>query len=99
MAKRTPKRRGRRTKPAHVGGGERVDPGGPGAVSPAIIPPSGAAEGLECKSCGCRHFLVVYTRPLPKGGIRRRRECRYCGRRITTHERPAESGPDLGPAQ
>ena len=42
--------------------------------------------GLTCRTCGCRHFIVVYTRPIP-GGILRRRQCRNCGRRITTRER------------
>ena len=45
-------------------------------------------RGLECRKCGCRHFLVVYTRPR-RGGARRvrHRECRYCGSRMTTWER------------
>ena len=44
--------------------------------------------GLECRHCGCRHFFVIYTRPLPSGKIWRRRECRHCGHRITTYEKP-----------
>ncbi len=43
--------------------------------------------GLECPDCGCRHFYVVYTRPTPNGRIMRRRQCRHCGRRITTFEK------------
>ncbi len=43
-------------------------------------------RGLECPRCGCRHFHVLYTRAVSGGRIRRRRECRYCGRRMTTHE-------------
>lgn len=43
-------------------------------------------KGIECPQCGCRHFYVVYTRPKP-GKIVRRRECRHCGRRVTTVER------------
>ena len=43
-------------------------------------------RGLECISCGCRQFRVLYTRSLPGGRIIRRRECRYCGKRITTCE-------------
>jgi len=43
-------------------------------------------RGLECPRCGCRHFYVVYTRPATKGRVLRRRECRYCGRRVTTYE-------------
>lgn len=46
-----------------------------------------APRGLECQRCGCRHFRVVYTRPGAGGRIVRRRECRYCGRRVTTIER------------
>ena len=56
---------------------------------PVVWPPqAGLPEGgLVCRECGCRHFYVVSTRP----GIRdqtvvRRRECRHCGRRITTIE-------------
>lgn len=41
--------------------------------------------GLVCPHCQCRHFMVVYTRQKP-GGIERRRSCRHCGFRITTHE-------------
>lgn len=41
--------------------------------------------GFECRSCGCRHFHVVYTRPTERG-ITRVRACRYCGRRIVTRE-------------
>lgn len=41
--------------------------------------------GLECPRCGCQHFYVVYTRPR-KGRIIRRKECRYCGNRVLTHE-------------
>jgi transcriptional regulator NrdR family protein len=45
-------------------------------------------RGLECPRCGCRHFYVVYTRPRA-GKIVRRKECRHCGRRVTTTERVA----------
>jgi transcriptional regulator NrdR family protein len=43
-------------------------------------------RGLECKSCGCRHFRVLYTRAGSNGKLIRRRECRHCGRRMTTWE-------------
>lgn len=43
-------------------------------------------RGLECPSCGCGHFHVVYTRRASRQRIMRRRECRNCGRRITTYE-------------
>jgi transcriptional regulator NrdR family protein len=44
-------------------------------------------RGIECPRCGCRHFRVIYTRAVWGGRIVRRRECRHCGRRITTSER------------
>lgn len=44
------------------------------------------ARGLKCPTCGCGHFRVLYTRSKPKGKLLRRRECRHCGRRITTYE-------------
>lgn len=42
-------------------------------------------RGLECAGCGCRHFFTLQTR---KGmnHVRRRRECRNCGRMVTTRE-------------
>jgi hypothetical protein len=49
--------------------------------------PAGDDRGLACRKCGCRHFLVVYTRPRRGGCVIRRRECRYCGNRMTTWER------------
>ena len=48
---------------------------------------SGNKRGLECRQCGCKHFRVVYTRPTWGGRIMRRRECRHCGKRMTTWER------------
>ena len=47
----------------------------------------GDHRGLVCPKCGCKHFYVVYTRPTWGGRIMRRRQCRHCGKRITTHER------------
>ena len=44
-------------------------------------------RGLECRHCGCKHFRVIYTRPTWGGRIMRRRECRNCGKRMTTWER------------
>jgi hypothetical protein len=44
-------------------------------------------RGLECPRCGCRHFHVLYTRAAIGGRILRRRECRHCGRRLTTYEK------------
>ena len=45
-----------------------------------------APIGLECRGCGCRHFLTLETRKREKS-VMRRRECRHCGRRITTREK------------
>ena len=43
--------------------------------------------GLECPDCGCRHFRVTKT-VQGNGVIVRRRECRNCGKRLTTYEGP-----------
>ena len=43
-------------------------------------------SGYSSPNCGCRHFYVVYTRP-QVDKIVRRKECRHCGRRITTCEK------------
>jgi transcriptional regulator NrdR family protein len=43
-------------------------------------------RGIECPRCGCKHFRVLYTRRALGGRILRRRECRHCGRRVTTYE-------------
>ncbi len=50
------------------------------------------AAGIECRKCGCRHWFVLWKRAKP-GYAWRRLECRHCGQRITTQERPL-SGPD-----
>lgn len=44
------------------------------------------AAGIECPRCGCTHFEVVRT---IRGDdeVRRQRQCRHCGRRMTTIER------------
>ena len=42
--------------------------------------------GLECPRCGCQHFHVLYTRRTVGKKLLRRRECRHCGRRLTTYE-------------
>jgi hypothetical protein len=55
------------------------------AASPA--PSLADQKGLVCRQCGCRHFRVVYTRAAWGGRIARRRECRNCGKRVTTWER------------
>lgn len=43
-------------------------------------------RGLVCAKCGCAHLRVIYTRKTWGGTLRRRRECRHCGQRITTTE-------------
>lgn len=43
-------------------------------------------QGLVCPGCGCSHFWVLYTRRTFGGRLLRRRECRHCGRRVTTYE-------------
>ena len=43
-------------------------------------------KGIECPSCGCRHFYVIYTRRRADR-IVRRKECRHCGKRVITSER------------
>ena len=44
--------------------------------------------GLVCRVCGCQHFRVIYLKRIA-GAIVRRRECRYCGRRVSTREAQA----------
>ena len=44
-------------------------------------------RGLACPKCGCAHLRVIYTRQTWGGALRRRRECRFCGHRISTTER------------
>lgn len=48
--------------------------------------PPAEPKGLRCPRCGCGHFRVLYTRRFRGGRLMRRRECRHCGRRMTTHE-------------
>jgi transcriptional regulator NrdR family protein len=45
------------------------------------------SRGIECRACGCRHFTIIYTRATWGGRIIRRRECRHCGKRLTTSEK------------
>ena len=48
--------------------------------------PVDGTQGLECRKCGCRHFVVDHTRKVNRMIIRYRR-CRHCGQRMTTCER------------
>ena len=58
------------------------------STEPKSTPPKESSRGLECRYCGCRHFRVIYTRRGWGGKLIRRRECRHCGKRMTTWERP-----------
>ena len=49
-----------------------------------------ANKGLVCSACGCKQFRVVYLKRL-HGALLRRRECRRCGKRITTRETTQQS--------
>ena len=81
---------------------ERKETTGKAENQPATTPAAGAGSpacsltgaanrrGLECPRCGCRHFHVLYTRAAIGGRILRRRECRHCGRRLTTYEKGDE---------
>ena len=51
------------------------------------LPQGQNSRGLRCRKCGCGHFRVIYTRRGSGGKLIRRRECRYCGQRMTTWER------------
>jgi len=54
--------------------------------APKPIEKQAEQRGPACPKCGCGHFWVVYTRASWGGRIMRRRECRHCGKRITTFE-------------
>jgi transcriptional regulator NrdR family protein len=43
-------------------------------------------RGISCPKCGCRHFYTTHTEPLRDGRVRRRKVCRYCGRKVLTFE-------------
>jgi transcriptional regulator NrdR family protein len=49
-------------------------------------------RGLTCRRCGGNRLKVVYTRAKLGGMKVRRRECRKCGKRITTWEREIGTG-------
>lgn len=54
---------------------------------PKPIEKADEQRGIVCPRCGCTDFRVVYTRASWGNRIVRRRECRHCGRRVTTTER------------
>ena len=43
-------------------------------------------RGLVCPACECRHFYTIKVRHVG-ASVERRRECRHCGKRITTVEK------------
>jgi transcriptional regulator NrdR family protein len=47
-------------------------------------------QGLVCRVCGGRLFTVIYTRNR-NGYVVRSRQCKRCGQRMITWERPAGS--------
>lgn len=51
--------------------------------------------GIECPSCACRHHYTVRTSKI-NGKIRRRRECRHCGKRFNTYETLPADQPQRG---
>ena len=56
--------------------------------NPPVVKSAMPAKGIECPDCGCCDLRVVMTRTRQVvGRIRRVRECRHCGKRITTYER------------
>lgn len=62
-------------------------------MKPSTHVPRGE-RGVACPDCGCKRLMVVYTRH-HKVYTLRRRQCRYCGRRIVTHEKIAEKVTDM----
>ncbi len=50
------------------------------------IEPGSPLAGLECPRCGCKHFWVLNVKRKPRRIIRYR-ECRHCGRKMTTVEK------------
>ena len=68
-----------------MGKGKPVAAVDPVEPTPQDVEVSPVPVGLECSKCGCRHFFVTDVRPRDKR-IMRRRECRNCGKRITTFE-------------
>jgi transcriptional regulator NrdR family protein len=42
--------------------------------------------GVCCPKCGCKHVPAVGTYRVSDGVMRRYRECRNCGYRLTTTE-------------
>ncbi len=49
--------------------------------------PNDDQRGLRCRGCGFNKSNVIYTREASRKTLMRRRECRKCGKRVTTFER------------
>lgn len=56
----------------------------------ATVPPKRESEdpelGVRCPGCWCSDCRVTETRKTTDRRLRRRRECRFCGRKFTTYE-------------
>jgi hypothetical protein len=65
----------------------------PPSNTPASPDKPADTKGIICPKCGSQHFYVVYTRRGLGGKVVRRRECRHCQRRLTTHETPIGALP------
>jgi transcriptional repressor NrdR len=50
---------------------------------------------MNCPYCGAEDSKVINTVHDPQGGVRRRRQCKACDLRYTTHERALLSTPLL----
>ena len=48
-------------------------------------PPKDSPRGVVCPRCGCADLRVLNTR-YQSERIVRYRQCRHCGRRVTTYE-------------
>jgi hypothetical protein len=49
--------------------------------------PADNTRGVVCRKCGCADLRVLNTR-YSMGRIVRYRQCRNCGKRVTTYEVP-----------
>jgi transcription repressor NrdR-like protein len=62
------------------------------AVAPAVQATTEVdVVAIRCARCWCRDLRVIYTRRMLNGSIRRLRECRHCGKRMTTTEQAGAS--------
>jgi hypothetical protein len=61
-------------------------------------PPKGSPIGLICPRCSCADLRVRNTR-YSMGRIVRYRQCRHCGRRVTTYEVLPSKLADSSPQQ